>query len=233
MSPTNHKSSGDCLLAIDTATELCSVALMNADRPIIERHVLDPQGHSRLLLGMIEEVLEEGGLARSKITAVSYDSGPGSFTGIRIGAGVAQGLALGLNVPLLGISSLMILSQHLSQELGSEKPVLAAIDARMNQVYWGLLRQDSASDSGWRWLETPKVSDPGELANFVEGCVGIGSGWDSYATTFQQAKTASWVSSRFPDASSQMHIAKRLIASGIKETWQEALPTYVRDKVTH
>ena len=206
---------------------------MNADRPIIERQALDPRGHSRLLLEMIEEVLEDGGLARSEITAVSYDSGPGSFTGIRIGAGVAQGLALGLNVPLLGISSLMILSQNVCDELGPEKPVLAAIDARMNQVYWGLLRQDSASVSGWRWLETPNVSDPGELADAGGGWGGVGSGWDSYATTFQQTKTASWVPSRFPDASSQMHIAKRLIASGIKETWQEALPTYVRDKVTH
>ena len=76
-----------------------------------QRSALDPQGHSQLLLGMIEEVLSEAGVLRDDLDAIVYDAGPGSFTGIRIGAGVAQGIALALEKPLFAISSLMTLAE--------------------------------------------------------------------------------------------------------------------------
>ncbi|HIE76408.1 MAG TPA: tRNA (adenosine(37)-N6)-threonylcarbamoyltransferase complex dimerization subunit type 1 TsaB, partial [Gammaproteobacteria bacterium] len=129
------------LLAVDTATEGCSAACLIGDKSF-ERYAVDPQGHSRTLLGMVEAVLAEARLERSALGALAYDAGPGSFTGIRIGAGVAQGLALGLEKPLLAVSSLMTLAEGARREQPGCNSVLAAIDARMDQVYWARLRSD-------------------------------------------------------------------------------------------
>ena len=97
------------ILAIDTATEACSAAYADDDQ-IIERFQIDPKGHSEHILPMVDSVLSEAGVLRADLEAITFDSGPGSFTGIRIGAGVAQGIALGLDLPLVPVSSLMGLS---------------------------------------------------------------------------------------------------------------------------
>ena len=135
-----------------------------------QRSALDPQGHSQLLLGMIEEVLSEAGVLRDDLDAIVYDAGPGSFTGIRIGAGVAQGIALALEKPLFAISSLMTLAEAMVGEVGPNDRILAAIDARMEQVYWGCLERDEAAPGGWRWHEPPRVSDPDTVSGFAIGC---------------------------------------------------------------
>ncbi|MGB1613069.1 MAG: tRNA (adenosine(37)-N6)-threonylcarbamoyltransferase complex dimerization subunit type 1 TsaB, partial [Arenicellales bacterium] len=115
MTSAQNDTSATTLLALDTATELCSVALLTEGQ-VFFREQLDPQGHSRLVLQMIEQVLEEGKTKRSDLEAVSYDAGPGSFTGIRIGAGVAQGISIGLKIPVLGVSSLMILAESVGDQ---------------------------------------------------------------------------------------------------------------------
>ena len=147
------------ILAVDTATESCSAACLTDDH-VHERSVIDPQGHSRLLLPMIEEVLREADISKNALDAVVYDAGPGSFTGIRIGAGVAQGIALALNKPMLSISSLMILAEGIRDQIKPSDRIVAAIDARMEQVYWGCLESGGDASGGWHWQEAPRVSNP-------------------------------------------------------------------------
>lgn len=219
------------LLAVDTATEGCSAACLAGDKSF-ERYAVDPQGHSRTLLGMVEAVLAEARLERSALDALAYDAGPGSFTGIRIGAGVAQGLALGLEKPLLAVSSLMTLAEGARREQPDCNSVLAAIDARMDQVYWARLESDPEAPGHWRWDEMPCVSEPREVAVHISGCTGVGSGWDRYSDVFMGDRPMPWLVQRLPHALDVATIARRLLAQGVSGAWHEAVPVYVRDRVT-
>src|SRR5687767_3120441 len=158
------------LLALDTSTEACSVALAIGD-DVVERFELE-QRHGERLLGMVDELLTQGGIALTQLDAIAFGRGPGSFTSLRIGAGVVQGLAFGADLPVVPVSSLAALAQ------GSGAPkVLAAFDARMRQVYYGAFVR--AGDG----LVTPAgpevVIDPAKLP-LPEGTswTGTGSGWD-------------------------------------------------------
>ncbi|HCK76837.1 MAG TPA: tRNA (adenosine(37)-N6)-threonylcarbamoyltransferase complex dimerization subunit type 1 TsaB [Gammaproteobacteria bacterium] len=219
------------ILAVDTATESCSAACLVEDK-LHQCRVLNPRGHSRLLLGMIEEVLSKADVLRDDLDAIVYDAGPGSFTGIRIGAGVAQGLALALQKPLLTVSSLMTLAEALAGELRPKDRILAAIDARMEQVYWGCLERDEAALGGWRWHQSPRVSDPDTVSAFTAGCVGVGSGWDRYAAVFQKDDEIVWRAGAFPDAASGARIARCLLDQGASGEWRDATPAYIRNDVT-
>ena len=220
------------ILALDTATESCSAACMMGDH-VHQRSAMDPQGHSRLLLPMIEEVLREAGISKNALDAVAYDAGPGSFTGIRIGAGVAQGIALALNKPMLAISSLMILAEGIRDQIKPSDRIVAAIDARMEQVYWGCLESDADASGGWRWQEEPRVSDPESLKEHVSDCVGVGSGWDRYGSVFQADADCVWHPGAFPQAGYGARIASRLLNQGAKGEWREAAPAYIRNDVTN
>ena len=220
------------ILAVDTATESCSAACLMGDHAY-QRSAMDPQGHSRLLLPMIEEVLGEAGISKNAVDAVAYDAGPGSFTGIRIGAGVAQGIALALNKPMLAISSLMILAEGIRDQIKPSDRIVAAIDARMEQVYWGCLESDADASGGWHWQEEPRASNPESLREYVSGCVGVGSGWDRYASVFQADADCVWHAGAFPQAGRGARIAIRLLNQGAKGEWHEAAPAYIRNDVTN
>lgn len=220
------------ILAVDTATESCSAACLTDDH-VHERSVIDPQGHSRLLLPMIEEVLREADISKNALDAVVYDAGPGSFTGIRIGAGVAQGIALALNKPMLSISSLMILAEGIRDQIKPSDRIVAAIDARMEQVYWGCLESGADASGGWHWQEAPRVSNPELLREYVSDCVGVGSGWDRYASVFQADADCVWHAAAFPQAGYGARIASRLLNQGVKGEWREAAPAYIRNDVTN
>ena len=220
------------ILALDTATESCSAACMMGDH-VHQRSAMDPQGHSRLLLPMIEEVLREAGISKNALDAVAYDAGPGSFTGIRIGAGVAQGIALALNKPMLAISSLMTLAEGIRDQIKPSDRIVAAIDARMEQVYWGCLERDDGASGGWRWQEEPRVSDPESLKEHVSDCVGVGSGWERYVSVFQADADCVWHPGAFPQAGYGARIASRLLNQGAKGEWREAAPAYIRNDVTN
>ena len=220
------------ILAVDTATESCSAACLMGDHAY-QRSAMDPQGHSRLLLPMIEEVLGEAGISKNAVDAVAYDAGPGSFTGIRIGAGVAQGIALALNKPMLAISSLMILAEGIRDQIKPSDRIVAAIDARMEQVYWGCLESDADASGGWHWQEEPRVRNPESLREYVSGCVGVGSGWDRYASVFQADADCVWHAGAFPQAGRGARIAIRLLNQGAKGEWHEAAPAYIRNDVTN
>ena len=175
---------------------------------------------------MVEAVLNETGIARSSLDVIACDRGPGSFTGIRIGVGVAQGIAMGLDRPVVGVSSLLALA-----ELCGKEAVLPAIDARMGQVYWALLCQDKAAPTGWTCRQPEQVSDPESVAALALHAVGVGSGWDRYPDVLSRC-SGDWIALRFPDATAIASIAVREIAAvGIGKSGSAA-PVYLRDRVT-
>jgi tRNA threonylcarbamoyladenosine biosynthesis protein TsaB len=217
------------LLAIDTATDACSVAVSGAGETIFERYQIKPRGHSNLVLTMAEDVILEAGISRHKLDGIAFDSGPGSFTGIRIGLGVAQGLALAFDLPLFGVSSLMALAEG-----SGVNAVLPAIDARMGEVYWGRLARDQKSVEGWVWRDEARVSTPAAVPALMANEIGIGSGWDGYFDVFGVAKSHSrrWLPGRYPRASDIARIASRCFDSGVKSGGQIVPPIYIRDAIT-
>ncbi|MDO8331760.1 MAG: tRNA (adenosine(37)-N6)-threonylcarbamoyltransferase complex dimerization subunit type 1 TsaB [Fluviicoccus sp.] len=124
------------ILALETATEACSAALYLADGRIISRFEHAPRLQTQLLLPMVDDLLREAGITLQNLDAVAYSRGPGAFTGVRIAAAAAQGFAFGLNLPVLALSSLQVLAQHVHRLTGQDR-VLALFDARMNEVYAG------------------------------------------------------------------------------------------------
>jgi len=156
------------LLAIETATTGCSVALLhNSKISSIEDN--SPQSHTKTVLPMIDKLLKDNGLNISKIDAIAFDSGPGSFTGLRIGAGVAQGLALPNNTPIIEISSLEIMAHQVSCSHHA-----VALDARMNEVYFACFHNNKQIEAT---IVTPvdkiklSTEQPWQL---------IGNGWVEY-----------------------------------------------------
>ncbi len=127
------------LLAIETATEMCSAALLHNGQ-ITLRSQRAPQQHAALILDFIEALLQQQALKRGDIDGVVYGHGPGAFTGVRIATSVAQGLSLGLGVPALGVSSLAALALNIHRSAGAPEQarILAANDARMGEVYWAV-----------------------------------------------------------------------------------------------
>ena len=197
------------VLAIETATEACSAAYADDDQ-IIERFQIDPKGHSERILPMVESVLSEAGVLRAELEAITFDSGPGSFTGIRIGAGVAQGI---------------------SRVVEDCTAVLPAIDARMGQVYWACLVRDPQEVTGWRWQQMPQVTDPEAVDGPGIEEIGVGSGWDRYAEILSRNRPTIWHPDCYPSARDLIEVAQRLLCadSAIPST---AELTYVRNKVT-
>ena len=217
------------LLAIDTATEACSVALSGTGDTILERFQIESRGHSNLVLTMTEDVLWEAGISRHDLDGIAFDRGPGSFTGIRIGLGVAQGLALALDLPLLGVSSLMALAEG-----SGVNAVLPAIDARMGEVYWGRLARDQELAEGWVWLDEARVSTPTAVPALAADEIGVGSGWDGYYDAFGVSENDAqrWLPDRCPRASDIARIACRCFDSGVVSGGQSVPPIYIRDAVT-
>lgn len=131
------------LLAIEASADACSVALA-FDGVVIERNELTPRQHSQLLLPMVDDLLQQSALALRDIDVIAYSAGPGSFTGLRLALGVAQGLAFGADIPLIGVSSLAALAQAVIEARGLEARelregycVMCAVDARMGEYYVG------------------------------------------------------------------------------------------------
>ena len=215
------------LLAIDTATEQCSVALY-ADGDVVERVELTPNAHSRRILSMIGQVAAEAGVTLSACDAIGFDRGPGSFTGLRIGVAVTQGLAFGLDLPVVAVSSLAALAEQCG-----EPCVAAAIDARMGQVYWGCsVQRDQRGDAE----REERLVVPAAVGAPVAGpWTGIGSGWDRYhrelVAALGSAAVKTWLPGRRPGAAEVAAIAVRRFAAGERGDAAKALPSYLREGV--
>jgi len=226
------------LLAIDTATEACSAAL-GFDGKIIERSELAPRRHAELILPMIDSLLAEAGLARRDLDGIAVGRGPGAFTGVRLAISVAQGLALGLDLPVVPVSSLAALALDAPDDAAHrDAPILAVIDARMGEVYTGAFRRtaeglveaisDEAVGPAEKWIlpQNPQVHE-------TQWCV-VGSGWDAYRDALAARLPASPSfadGKRYPQARAVLRLAAPCFARGEGSAPEAALPVYLRDKV--
>ncbi len=219
------------LVALETATEACSAALY-LDGELTERYQIAPRGHTDLILPMVDELLAEAGLAASQLDAVAFGCGPGAFTGVRIATGVVQGIAYALQLPVVPVSTLATLAQGARRELGWQR-VVAAIDARMAEVYWG------AFEDNGEGLMSPageeRVVAPQQVPLLEgDGWHGVGSGWQTYAETLlevQQGAVSSSVGDNFPHARDVATLAVAAFARGETLAAEQALPRYLRDQV--
>ena len=221
------------LLAIDTSTEACSAALLCGDT-LIERSELAPRRHAELILPMIEAVLAEAGIARRQIGGIAVGRGPGAFTGVRLGISIAQGLALGLDVPVLAVSSLAALAQDAPKDAAyAHATILAVIDARMGEIYAGAFRR--GTDGLVISVGNESVGQAGRiiLPQSVQ-CSIVGSGWDAYRDVLSARLSAAPLfadGARYPQAHAVARLAAPQFAAGRAQAPELALPVYLRDKV--
>lgn len=219
------------LLAIDTTEAACSAALY-IDDAVQARYQLAPRQHSQLILPMMQDLLSEAGLSLTQLDGLAFARGPGSFTGLRIAAGVIQGIAVGADLPVVAVSSLRALAQRAMREQGVQS-VLAAFDARMNEVYWLAARADA------RGLAQPlcgeQVVAPAQVTMPAgSGWLGVGGGWDSYHDALA-AVVGDALDSTLPDLSVHAWDVAVLGANGLAAgegvAAELALPVYLRDQV--
>ena len=174
------------LLAIETSTDACSVALM-IDEAIVQNHRIASQQHAALVLPMIESLMAEAQLKPSELGGIVYGRGPGSFTGVRIAASVTQGIALGADIGVLGVSTLHSIAQGCLREYGDEQ-VSVSIDARMDEIYFGAYRQ--SEDNLMVPIIEENLSRPDEVLNSLTALT------DTDANRVNQAiKAAIWAGS--------------------------------------
>lgn len=252
------------ILAIDTATEACSAALLQAgplqdhkvqESEVLSRFSLAPREHTRRLLPMVDELLAEAGITLTQLDALAFGHGPGSFTGVRIATGMVQGLAFGADKPVIGISTLASMAQQVATP---EHPhVLAAIDARMGEVYWGQysLQPDGLVEA----TDQERVIAPEALCEAASlphrRYLAVGTGWQAYAEqlaalpvvierpgllpgTVSAESTGSAGSVEtaepgcFPHAGSIARLAVARWQQGAAVAAEQALPVYLRNEVT-
>jgi tRNA threonylcarbamoyladenosine biosynthesis protein TsaB len=217
------------LLAIETSTEACSVALVHGDE-IIARSELAPRRHTELVLPMADALLAEAGLGRHALDAIAVGRGPGAFTGVRLGVALAQGMALALDRPVVPVSSLAALALEAPE---NEAATLAIIDARMGEVYAACYRRDGAG--GWLALDAERVCAPDALSlPAADAWNVVGSGWTTYAEVLRAQLTGPLVQAdgdRYPQAARVAELAVREYQTGRAVPPEQALPVYLRDKV--
>ena len=175
------------ILAIDTSGDACSAALL-IDSELTQRLEREPRRHGELVLGMMEGLLARAGIGLTQLDAMAFGRGPGSFTGVRIATSVVQGAAFGADLPVVPVSTLAALAQGHYRSSGSSR-VLAALDARMGELYWGPYR---LSDGNlMRPVSAEEVAAP-EMVSIPEDgdWSGTGSGWDAYGDAINGVSAA-------------------------------------------
>jgi len=214
------------IIAIETSTEYCSVALWQ-DGVVMEKSENVGQKHSEALIAMLDGLLQEAGIKLAQLDGIAFGEGPGSFTGVRIACGVAQGLALGANLPVIGICTL----QAVAQGSGKDK-VIAALDARMAEVYFAVYEK---REGAWQTVCAPCLCLPQDAPAVTgEGWQGAGSGFAAHGEVLQarydgqlDAVDAACV----PQAAAIAELAAPLFAAGRGLDAAQAMPLYLRDKV--
>ncbi|MET0379124.1 MAG: tRNA (adenosine(37)-N6)-threonylcarbamoyltransferase complex dimerization subunit type 1 TsaB [Spongiibacteraceae bacterium] len=217
------------LLALDSSTEACSVALLDGD-VVIERYVEAPREHMLRLLPMVDELLAERGLTLRDLDAIAFARGPGSFTGLRICIGVVQGLAFGAQLPVIPVSTLAALAQTGAHRVPAGTHILSAIDARMDEVYWGWFEKQA--DGLVRSINDEQLTAPEQVHSQSDAVhrIGVGSGW-CYRPRLGDAGLATIDATVLPRASAVIALALSIWSAGGAVDVEQALPVYLRDKV--
>jgi len=212
------------LLAIDTATERCSVALL-VDEQVIVRATQTPRGHADLVLPMVNEVLAESALTLRQLDGLAYGRGPGAFTGVRIAVGVAQGLAYGAQLLTVGISNLAAVAQQFAAP-GAR--ILVCMDARMNEVYWCTF--EGTPDGLVRPTATERVDRP-DAVEAGDAAVFAGTGFGAYPQLAAGGPESAVHRTVLPHAREIARLAAHELRAGRGEPPERAQPLYLRDQV--
>ncbi len=221
------------ILAIETATEACSVALWR-DPQLLQRHEITPRQHSQRLFGMLHELLPDGRLAEHGIEAIAYGSGPGSFTGLRIAASAVQGLAYASGLPAIPVSTLTCQAQTAIRTglVGEGEVVLSALDARINEIYYACyLIEDGLPTT----LQAAQACAPSELVLpkrvSVATAVGSGSAFLDECSHSVLAAVDSRHTQLVPEARDLIPLALVAAQRGELQTARQVQPVYVRDEI--
>lgn len=214
------------ILAFDTSTEYCSTALCH-DGGIVRREICAERRHSELLLPMIQDTLAEAGLQLSDLDGLAFGAGPGSFTGLRIACGVAQGLALASSLPVIGISTLEAIAQQ-----NTHDKIVVAIDARMSEIYHAAyIRQNGF----WKVVSEPALFQPRHAPALPgAGWMACGSGFNVYAEQLQVIYRDSLMEIRGEQYPHAQEIAQLAAVRSLDEFCTDpaqAVPVYIRNKV--
>ena len=182
---------------------------------------------------MVQDILTTSGTSLTDINALAYGRGPGSFTGVRIGIGIAQGLALGAELPMIGVSTLMTMAQGAWRKNGATR-VLAAIDARMGEVYWAEYTRDE--QGVWHGEETEAVLKPEAVTERLQQLSGewatVGTGWQAWPDLAKASGlTLSSGEIELPAAEDMLPLACYLLAAGKTVAVEKAEPVYLRNEV--
>jgi tRNA threonylcarbamoyladenosine biosynthesis protein TsaB len=227
------------ILALDAATENCSVALL-IGRRLIAREQLLEHGHAEHILPMVDELLREAKVSLGALSAIAFGRGPGSFTGVRLAASVTQGLAFGAGLPVVPISDLRALAQRVMELDAGVMRVLVCNDARMHEVYWGcferLAPEELAAAAQDEQLGKPAaVTLPASWSGAHRAVHAAGSGFAAYPEL--GAALAGHLDrvhdGLLPRAAEIARLAAREVACGRVLPAEQALPVYLRDDVAH
>jgi tRNA threonylcarbamoyladenosine biosynthesis protein TsaB len=219
------------LLAIDTATEACSAALWWNGK-MHERFVECPRGHGALLLGMMDDLLNEVNAKLTDLDALAFGRGPGAFTGVRMAAAVAQAVGFGADLPLVPVSNLALLAQGLYRKHGVSR-IIAALDARMQEIYIGAYE---VRDGIAQAVNEEQLARPDALEFNCDGGMwhGVGRGWATYSALLKEhlrGQVLSITAEHLCQAQDLLPLALSCIKNGNTVLPDTALPVYLRNQV--
>ncbi|HTY49318.1 MAG TPA: tRNA (adenosine(37)-N6)-threonylcarbamoyltransferase complex dimerization subunit type 1 TsaB [Steroidobacteraceae bacterium] len=217
------------LLALDTATEACSVALLDGDAMLV-RELPPGRAHAERILPLVQEVLAEAGTALPDLTAVAFGRGPGAFTGVRLAASVAQGLAFGAGLGVIPVSDLRAVAQQALQRHPAAAAVLVCNDARMREVYWAccIRGADGLAKDGRERVGSPQKV---ELPAQPRPLIGAGLGFSAYPELAPLTRELAAVELVLPRASEIALLGRCDLAAGMLLPPEQAVPVYLRDEV--
>lgn len=217
------------ILAIDTCTEMCSAAVV-IDGHIFERSELTQRGHSEKILGMLDAVMAEAKSTLADIDVVAFGRGPGSFTGVRIGVGVAQGIAFARQLPVIPISTMAAVAQRAIDNHAATR-VAVAMDARMGEIYAAhfIAENGLAEQLDEEQVCAPDTFHPADNSEWFAA----GTGWDEYDAVLAQnfAQHISEKQALLPTASAIAKLAFAAAKKGQTIPAEQAVPVYLRDNV--
>lgn len=225
------------LLALDTSTEFCSVALYRHDPAggapalVLERHLDTGPVSSTHILPAAREVLREAGVTLAECDAIAFGAGPGSFTGLRTACGVAQGLAFGAGLPVVPVGTLLACAEAARASRVDTQRVLVALDARMNEAYWADYAWD-ASAGEWREVQPPSLDAAEQVRAPDAAFVVAGNAVLAFGDRLQASVQAQAVlADAMPRARYVAALAARAFARGEAIPADQAMPVYIRNKV--
>lgn len=214
------------LLAFDTSTEYLSIALLKGGETLMF-DINAGQTHSQIILPQIQVLLDAAEMQLNDLQCIAFGAGPGSFTGVRIAAGVAQGLGFGANLPIVSVCTLLALA-----EASGANKVIACLDARMGEVYHAAYEK---TGNEWQAIFAPGLYKPDAVPAVIgDGWVGAGSGWQTYAEQLNlvyAGQLQATQSQSLPTAGAILKLAAPVFAKGEARPAGEAMPIYIRNRV--